>query len=114
MVQENTEAGSPVMRPLFLMFEADPLAYVQDYQYMLGSDLLVAPVLSPGVDTWPVYLPGSGSTAWVHLWSGNTAPGNTSLVTPATLGQPPVYYRQGSQWTELFEQIRTQFGLDRF
>ena len=114
MVQENTEAGSPVMRPLFLMFEADPLAYVQDYQYMLGSDLLVAPVLSPGVDTWSVYLPGSGSTAWVHLWSGNTAPGNTSLVTPAPLGQPPVYYRQGSQWTELFEQIRTQFGLDRF
>ena len=109
MVQENTEAGSPVMRPLFLMFEADPLAYVQDYQYMLGSDLLVAPVLAPEVDTWPVYLPGSST--WVHLWSGITAPGNTSLDTSAPLGQPPVYYREGSQWTELFEQIRTQFGL---
>ena len=111
MVQESTEAGSPVMRPLFLMFEADPLAYLQDYQYMLGSDLLVAPVLAPELETWTVYLPGTDDITWVHLWTGDTAPGNTSLATPAPLGQPPVYYRQGSQWTDLFETIRTQFGL---
>ena len=111
MVQENTEAGSPVMRPLFLMFEADPLAYLQDYQYMLGSDLLVAPVLAPGLNSWPVYLPGSGNITWVHLWSGDSAPGNTSLDTPAPLGQPPEYYREGSQWNDLFELIKTPFGL---
>ena len=97
------------MRPLFLMFEADPLAYTQDYQYMLGPDLLVAPVLAPELDTWTVYLPGAADT-WVHLWTGTSASGNTTRPTPAPLGQPPVYYRAGSQWTDLFEQIRTQFG----
>ena len=29
---------------------------------MLGDDLLVAPVLEPRVDTWPVYLPGTPET----------------------------------------------------
>ena len=109
MVQENTDSGRPVMRPLFLMFEADPLAYIQDYQYMLGSEVLVAPVLAPGVDSWPVYLPGNVS--WVHLWSGDTVPGHTTWDSPAPLGLPPVFYREGSQWTDTFEQISIQFGF---
>ena len=29
---------------------------------MLGDDVLVAPVLEPRVDTWPVYLPGTLDT----------------------------------------------------
>ena len=46
------------MRPLFLHYPDDPKAYEQYYEYMFGDDLLVAPVLEPGVDTWEVYLPG--------------------------------------------------------
>ena len=74
MVRLNAEVGSPVMRPLFLQFENDSLAYSQDYEYMYGSDLLVAPVLLPGVDTWTVYLPGPES--WVHLWTGERLQGD--------------------------------------
>ena len=29
---------------------------------MFGDDVLVAPVLEPRVDTWPVYLPGTPDT----------------------------------------------------
>jgi len=25
---------------------------------------------------------------------------------PAPIGQPPVFYREGSNWTELFREIR--------
>ena len=51
--------GRPVMRPMFLDFEQDfPGAYINDYQYMFGDDLLVAPVTEPNVDKWRVYLPG--------------------------------------------------------
>ena len=35
-----------------------PKAYEQSYEYMFGDDLLVAPVLEPGVDHWTAYLPG--------------------------------------------------------
>ena len=52
-------AGKPVMRPLFLEFEEDyPGSYNNDYQYMFGDDVLVAPVTEPRVTEWTVYLPG--------------------------------------------------------
>ena len=48
-VSQNTNEGTPVMRPLFLQYESDKEAFDQDYQYMFGDDLLVAPVLEPGM-----------------------------------------------------------------
>ena len=48
-VSQNTLEGTPVMRPLFLQYESDKEAFEQDYQYMFGDDLLVAPVLEPGM-----------------------------------------------------------------
>ena len=57
-VGQNTYDHKPVMRPLFLHYPDDPKAYDQSYEYMFGDDLLVAPVLEPGVDNWTVYLPG--------------------------------------------------------
>ena len=32
----------------------------EDYEYMYGNELLVAPVLDPGLTEWPVYLPQEG------------------------------------------------------
>ena len=57
-VAQNTKEHIPVMRPLFLQYPEDPKAFDQSYQYMFGDDLLVAPVLQPGVENWTVYLPG--------------------------------------------------------
>merc|ERR1711976_440730 len=99
MVQLNSDQGIPVMRPLFLMFQNDTLSYEQDYEYMYGDDLLVAPVLLPGQVSWPVYLPGPDT--WVHLWSGEMVSGPDTVNTSTPLGQPPVYYRQQSSWTPL-------------
>ncbi|SMC76593.1 alpha-D-xyloside xylohydrolase [Oscillospiraceae bacterium] len=38
------ETGVPVMRPMVLEFQEDPVCAFLDRQYMLGSDILVAPV----------------------------------------------------------------------
>jgi alpha-D-xyloside xylohydrolase len=38
------ETGIPVMRPMVLEFQDDPMCAFLDRQYMLGSDILVAPV----------------------------------------------------------------------
>ena len=76
---------------------------------MYGDDLLVAPVTVPGVDTWPVYLPGPDD--WVHLWTGDIIQdGFVIHDTSAIIGYPPVFYRQQSSWSSLFESIRFQFG----
>ncbi|MCL3778230.1 MULTISPECIES: alpha-xylosidase [unclassified Actinomyces] len=58
--------GHPMMRPMFMQFPRDPGARDLDLQYMLGPDLLVAPVFRPdgSVD---VYLPQG---VWRHLIDG--------------------------------------------
>ena len=110
MVRLNAEVGTPVMRPLFLQFEADSSAYSQEYEYMYGSDLLVAPVLLPGVETWTVYLPGA-DTRWLHLWTEDEFQGQTNITVSAPLGNPPVFYRENSPWRTLFRTIGSQFSL---
>ena len=55
--------GTPVMRAMFLEFgESDPNSWNLDTQYMLGSELLVAPVFDKGGEV-TFYVPFSGYTA---------------------------------------------------
>ena len=107
-VQQNSEQSIPVMRPLFLMFEADPLSFKEEYEYMYGDDLLVSPVLQPGVQEWSVYLP-AGET-WVHLWTKVEYAGGEKVSVPAPMGNPPVFYRKLSKWSELFKNIGSLFS----
>jgi alpha-D-xyloside xylohydrolase len=61
--REAHEKGIPVLRAMFLEFPRDPVCPLLDRQYMLGADLLVAPVLSAdGIVEY--YLPPG---AWTHL-----------------------------------------------
>ncbi len=101
-VKQNTMEGKPVMRPLFLAFEADKDCYDYDYQYMYGDDLLVAPVLEPEVTTWMVYLPASEQ--WILFWDLDQTiiDGGQTVEVKAPLGKPPVFYRANSSYKELF------------
>jgi alpha-D-xyloside xylohydrolase len=47
--QAHTE-GLPVMRPMLFGFPGDPAVTYLDRQYLLGGDLIVAPVMSAGGD----------------------------------------------------------------
>jgi len=108
-VKQNAEEHIPVMRPLFLMFENDTEAFNQDYEYMYGDDLLVAPVLIPGTESWQVYLPGPET--WVHLWSDEVLEGPLTYEVSSPLGKPPVFYRESSAWRDLFVQIKESFNF---
>ena len=101
--QEYQEKGIPPMRALFLHYNGDPEVHRQKYEYLLGEDLLVAPVIKPLRKTWKVYLPDDD---WVHLWTGENFTGGWHRIK-APLGQPPVYYREGSQFSEIFSNLKT-------
>jgi alpha-D-xyloside xylohydrolase len=60
---EASRTGMPVMRPMPLAFPGDRGAAHVDTQYLLGADLLVAPVLRPG-GVVEVYLPAGRWTNW--------------------------------------------------
>ena len=99
----NSQSGLPVMRPLFLHYENDAHTYSLKYQYLLGRDLLVAPVHEEGRTDWTLYLPQDN---WINLWTGEQHRGGADVTVAAPIGQPPVFYRASSEWAELFASLR--------
>ncbi len=101
---EASTTGVPVQRALFLHFEDDLRTYAIQDSYLYGPDLLVAPIWQAGATDRAVYLPsGSG---WEHLWSGTRHAGGAEVTVPAPLGQPALFIRAGSRWTELLAGLR--------
>jgi transposase-like protein len=45
-----TMKGSTLLRPLVMDFASDPKALQQNYEFMFGHELLVAPVVTPSID----------------------------------------------------------------
>lgn len=96
------ETGVPAMRALFLHYNDNPVVHQIKYEYMLGPDLLVAPVVKKRKREWDVYIPGD---EWIHVWSGNRyARGWHKVKSP--IGSPPVFYRKGSKHEDLFKEIK--------
>lgn len=101
-VAQNASRGLPVMRPLFLHYEDEARAYSLRYQYLLGHDLLVAPVHEQGRHDWSLWLP---EDHWINLWTGEPH-GGGEVTVAAPLGKPPVFYRADSEWADLFSTLR--------
>ena len=105
-VEEYTRTGVPAQRPLFMHYEEDARGYDIQNEYLLGRDLLVAPVYESGAEEWSLYLP---EDQWVHLWTGEEYAGG-DVTVKAPVGQIPVFYRKDSKYCALFESIRQKYG----
>ncbi|NUN12512.1 MAG: glycoside hydrolase family 31 protein [Myxococcales bacterium] len=84
------EDGRPIQRPLGLAFP--DLGFHPQTTYMLGDDLLVAPVVQPGVVEWEVVFPEG---QWVDWWTGEMFGGPQKMMVDAPLWKLPLYIRQG-------------------
>jgi alpha-D-xyloside xylohydrolase len=81
--------GTPVMRAMMLEFPDDPACDYLDRQYMLGDDLLVAPVFSEEGDV-NFYLPEG---RWTHLLSNDVAEGSRWHRQQHGFDSLPLYVR---------------------
>ncbi|XP_028852261.1 myogenesis-regulating glycosidase isoform X2 [Denticeps clupeoides] len=54
---EVLDTGDPIIRPLWWLATDDEAAYKIDSQFLIGDDLMVAPVLEPGKQERDIYLP---------------------------------------------------------
>ena len=97
-VKKNANEGVGVIRPLFFYYDEDE-AFNYGYEYLLGRDILVAPVLRPNKVTQTVYLPND---EWIHLWTGKEYKGG-EYVIHAPYGEPPVFIRKENK--QLIETI---------
>jgi alpha-glucosidase len=84
----------PVLRPLFYDFPGQAGSYEEQDAFMLGRDLLVAPVVERGERSRNVCLPHTEG-GWYHIGTGEQYPAGRSEV-PASLGAAPAFMRAGS------------------
>ncbi len=91
LAEVAAQTGAPLVRHLMLEFPEDPAARQVSDSFLLGPDLLVAPVTKPGADQRTVYLP-AGAT-WFDVWTGDAHQGGQTLQAAAPVGSPPVFSR---------------------
>ncbi|RME21239.1 MAG: glycoside hydrolase family 31 protein [Deltaproteobacteria bacterium] len=85
------DTGRPIARPLGLAWPE--LGQHPDDQYMLGPDLLVAPVMERGARTKQVVFPPG---RWFDFWTGELFEGDRQLEVDAPLDAIPVFQRAGT------------------
>ena len=93
-------SGEPVQRPLVLDYQYDAVTTNLDDQYLFGTDLLVAPVISPGATSRQVYLPAGD---WYDWHTGEILAGRRFVVAATPLDRIPIYVRGGAvvpMWPE--------------
>lgn len=90
---ESGQSGAPIMRPLVLAYQSDPIAINLDDQFTLGSDLLVAPVLEEGAAGRSVYLPAG---QWYDFWRGQRLAGQREHWADAPLDLVPLFVKAGT------------------
>lgn len=95
LVEAASTDGTPVVRAMALAFPDDPDALDRVDQYMLGPDLLVAPLVDGGTAR-SVYLPAG---RWLDLFTGEVHTGPTTVVRETPLDEVPAYLRAGGVLT---------------
>ncbi len=103
LAREAREHGIPMWRPLPLVYPDDPATWSVGDQFLLGADLLIAPIVGTNNER-TVYLP---TGRWMDLWNGTTLTGPTQLTVRAGLAITPAYARAESaaRWRHLFSDV---------
>jgi alpha-glucosidase (family GH31 glycosyl hydrolase) len=85
--------GLPMTRGLYLTYPEDPEAYTFDREYMLGDQMLVAPITSAGTTaSTQVWLPPG---TWTDYFTGKTYTGPSIQTITDDLTKMPVFIRAG-------------------
>jgi alpha-glucosidase len=92
-LEEAHRTGVPIFRPLMLNYQSDYNTLSIDDEFMVGADLLAAPILQPGQTSRLVYLPAG---AWFDFWTGKSIQGGAMIQAAAPLETIPLYVRAGA------------------
>jgi alpha-glucosidase len=114
LFREAAATGAPVVRHVAMHFPDVPRAWDAHDEFLLGPDVLVAPVLEPstapdGSVARTLWLPPG---RWRHLWTGvetDAGPAGFDMTQTAPPGEPPVYLRAGAASAEgILDALRAE------
>lgn len=92
-LEEAHRTGVPLFRPLMLNYQDDENTWNLDDQFMIGEDLLVAPIVKPDVTARLVYLPKG---TWYDYWTNKRYEGGRMIRVEAPLETVPMFVRAGA------------------
>jgi alpha-glucosidase len=92
-LEESHRDGVPLFRPLLLNYQNDENVLGIDDEFMVGNDLLLAPILKPNQKSRRVYLPAG---TWYDYWTGARQDGGRMIQVEAPLETVPVFVRGGA------------------
>lgn len=127
IMEQARDRKAPLIRPVWYDEPENKELFAVADEYMLGRDLLVAPVLASGVSSRNVLLP---SGEWIDAWTGKALLGGLHPDHPAPCPGLPVFIRKGREdlaaifrkaWPEISQSCISparatavhQAGLDR-
>lgn len=91
-LEESHRTGLPLFRPLLFNYQTDTNLLNLDDQFMLGRDLMVAPILKPNQTSRLVYLPEG---EWYDYWTAKKYQGKQMIRFEAPLETVPMFVRAG-------------------
>lgn len=91
LAQESVRTGAPIIRPIWWVAPDDEEAQVIDSEFLLGNNILVAPVLQKNARSRNIYLPAG---RWNSTTNGTIFDGPILVQNfPAALDELPVFER---------------------
>ncbi|NXH12343.1 SP15 protein, partial [Bucco capensis] len=91
--EEWLRLGYPIFRPAWWLSPTDPAAFTIEDEFLIGDEVLVAPITEKGQMWRDIYLPGAGymwmDTNTAHVFDGGTVLRNYS----ASLAEVPVFVK---------------------
>jgi alpha-glucosidase len=93
VLEDSHRTGVPMFRPLLLNYQEDENALEIDDEFMIGSDLLAAPILKANLTSRLVYLPVG---VWYDYWTGARHEGGRMIRVEAPLETVPLFVRGGA------------------
>lgn len=93
LCRECEQSGMPVIRPLVLHYENDINVRNLNDEFLVGQNLLVAPVVEQGAKKRMVYLPEG---VWYDYWTHAEYRGAQHYLVDAPLDVCPVFVKAGT------------------
>ncbi|NXK87374.1 SP15 protein, partial [Formicarius rufipectus] len=91
--EEWQSLGHPIFRPAWWLSPTDPTAFTIEDEFLIGDEVLVAPIIEKGQTHRDIFLPGEGhlwlDTSSAHVFDGGTTLRNYS----ASLAEVPVFVK---------------------
>ena len=110
---ENSQKGTPLMRPLFFEEPNNSKLLTVCETYLWGNDFLVTPITKPGVTSTSIYFPKNNN--WFDFYTDEIQLAGTTSTIAVVEDHIPVFVRGGA-FIPMIKTIQntSKYSLDNF